>query len=256
MNWLRLGAFVCFCAIPLAACPAEHPDDGGGSNDDGDVACGALDDAVAEARDAIVSCEADDECGQPLMGTSCGCTRDLVAREDADPTAFYEALSEAQAAGCDTSGSTCDCPEADGFVCNDGRCGWNYVDAVECSHVEIGQLCVRGSIEDDEEILEEGAPLRIQVFPKGCFSSSCTRIDVAACSVQVGDDLHEAQAEFCLAGVGQECTADCGGGGSAECSSDSGLTKGEHTVTLGDLTLEITVPGTLPLGGLCDGEAL
>jgi hypothetical protein len=77
---------------------------------------------------SIQSCEQDAECGQELVGTSCGCTRNLVARSDADLTRFEQLRTQLQNQGCDSGGvSTCDCPEADGFVCTDGRCGWNYV---------------------------------------------------------------------------------------------------------------------------------
>lgn len=77
---------------------------------------------------AIRACTDADECGQPLTGTSCGCTRAWVARTDADTTRFYELLSDVQANECTSLDGTCDCPEADGYVCDDGVCEWNYVD--------------------------------------------------------------------------------------------------------------------------------
>lgn len=83
---------------------------------------------VAAELEAIQSCVTNAECGQPLPGTSCGCTRNLVATADADPSAFYELREEAAELGCLVGGiSTCDCPQADGFVCDDGRCTWNYL---------------------------------------------------------------------------------------------------------------------------------
>jgi hypothetical protein len=246
MNWLCFGSFVGLCAVALLGCPAG----------DGEGSCEALEGELAAEREAIVACQLDDDCGQPLTGTSCGCTRDLVARNDADPTRFYELLHEAQGSGCDApGGSTCDCPEASGFVCNEGRCGWNYVDAPQCSPVPIGELCVRGTISGTEEILEEGDALRIQAIPSGCFSSGCTRVDVSTCSVELGDLAHSAQGEFCLASFGGDCDPDCGGAGFAECTSEGGLEPGEHTVTLGDLSVTFSVPGVLPLGGICDGSA-
>lgn len=74
----------------------------------------------------IQSCGGDSECGQPLVGTSCGCTRDLVARADADTTRFYAIESALQEQGCDGFATTCDCPPADGFRCVSGTCSWNY----------------------------------------------------------------------------------------------------------------------------------
>ena len=74
------------------------------------------------------SCQADSECGQPMHGTSCGCTRDMVARLDADLTWFNALRRRGNLLGCNMPfASTCDCPEADGFVCNEGFCNWNYV---------------------------------------------------------------------------------------------------------------------------------
>jgi len=88
------------------------------------------DDLVAafEAETASIrSCEQDEECGEVLTGTSCGCTRDWVARLDADTTRFYELIELAVEMGCELEvGSSCDCPETDGFVCDDGICNWNY----------------------------------------------------------------------------------------------------------------------------------
>ena len=61
-------------------------------------------------------------------GTSCGCSRNWVAREGADIDLWDSLRDDAMDAGCELPGmiSTCDCPAADGFVCNEGVCGWNY----------------------------------------------------------------------------------------------------------------------------------
>lgn len=90
--------------------------------------CDTLVSAVLDEAAAIRSCSADAECGQPLAGTSCGCTRDWVARSDADTDTFYALLDQAFSAGCEVPGtiSTCDCPPANGFVCDAGMCQWNY----------------------------------------------------------------------------------------------------------------------------------
>lgn len=83
----------------------------------------------ATEAERIRSCTDDDECGQVLTGTSCGCTRDWVARRGVDTGTFYALIDEAQALGCDLGlTSTCDCPEVSGFDCAAGTCTWDYVD--------------------------------------------------------------------------------------------------------------------------------
>jgi hypothetical protein len=90
-----------------------------------DPACPAIiSDFQAEA-DAIRSCTTASECGQVLSGTSCGCTRDWVARTNADPTDFYDLLNQAGSCGFGLI-STCDCPPANGFDCVNNTCTWNY----------------------------------------------------------------------------------------------------------------------------------
>jgi len=76
----------------------------------------------------IRSCVALEECGQELKGTSCGCTNNWVARLDADTADFYALIAQAERLRCELFlFGTCDCPAADGFVCQDGICGWNYL---------------------------------------------------------------------------------------------------------------------------------
>jgi len=63
-----------------------------------------------------------------LAGTSCGCTRNWVARTDADTSDWQVARAELQQAECGIGPiSTCDCPPADGFACEQGICTWNYL---------------------------------------------------------------------------------------------------------------------------------
>ncbi len=104
--------------------------DGGDGNDPART-CDDVEPELEAELDAIQACEVDADCGQALAGTSCGCTRNLVAATDADPEAFYELLDEAQDLECEISvgDSPCDCPETAGFLCDDGTCAWNYVDA-------------------------------------------------------------------------------------------------------------------------------
>jgi hypothetical protein len=85
----------------------------------------------------VRSCQIDTECGQILAGTSCGCTRDLVARKNADLAKFKDlkktslsllSISSTVPDACSdvAAMSTCDCPEANGFLCVDSVCKWNY----------------------------------------------------------------------------------------------------------------------------------
>ena len=90
--------------------------------------CDELGAAFSSETMDIRSCVAADECGLELMGTSCGCTRNWVARLDADTTDFYALVAKGERMGCELFLSgTCDCPAADGFVCEAGICGWNYL---------------------------------------------------------------------------------------------------------------------------------
>jgi hypothetical protein len=84
-----------------------------------------IDDFWDEAE-AIRSCTTDQECGQVLTGTSCGCTRNWVARLNVDTTQFYDLVDEAGQCGLGLA-STCDCPPAAGFACVSGECTWNYL---------------------------------------------------------------------------------------------------------------------------------
>ena len=75
----------------------------------------------------IRSCISDTDCGQSLAGTSCGCTRDHIARKDADTSAFYQLLAQAKENGCSDSlpiTSACDCPQVSGTTCIAGMCDW------------------------------------------------------------------------------------------------------------------------------------
>lgn len=96
----------------------------------------AVDTGVCEAAEAsrdaalatIQSCEGWSECGQVLVGTGCGCTRNQVVRTDADPTAFLAAWAAADEACGGSMSSGCDCPEAYGFDCVGNSCGWDVSD--------------------------------------------------------------------------------------------------------------------------------
>lgn len=90
------------------------------------LTCAELEDAFIAETYSIRSCVQDSDCGQPLPGTSCGCTMDWVARNDADTTQFYSLLDQARSSACAEliPASICICPEVSGYGCNQGMCGW------------------------------------------------------------------------------------------------------------------------------------
>jgi hypothetical protein len=226
-------------------------------------ACGASCDSVEAEREKelarVQQCSTAADCGQPISGSSCGCTRDLVARKDADLKHYME-LQQSASELCGLGGSTCDCPAADGFACVNERCAWNYTttepepDPV-CQKYEGSRLCVRGTATADGEVLAIGDILSVTVQSNGCFSSSCTKVHAAECAITDGNGFDVA-ASFCVAETaapGQGCTDDCGSV-HADCSFGQGLAAGEHQVRLGSVVVGFQVPTTLPLGGLCAGS--
>lgn len=93
--------------------------------------CTTLQEEFEAEAEAVRRCSADAECGQVIEGTSCGCTRDWVARNDADLGEFWRLAAAAEDMTCAWAGfgSSCDCPETDGYACVDDACTWNYVAA-------------------------------------------------------------------------------------------------------------------------------
>lgn len=76
----------------------------------------------------VQACEVDEDCGYPIPGTSCGCTRNLVAANEASIDQLLYIKQVGDDVGCALVPQTaCDCPDADGFVCDDGRCAWSYI---------------------------------------------------------------------------------------------------------------------------------
>jgi hypothetical protein len=235
------GCNTCSCQAGGIVCTTRACAEGGAPG----MSC---QDELAKELAAVEACEKDEDCGVPIQGSSCGCTRDRVANKSAD-TSRVEELFES----CG-SGSTCDCPEADGFVCNGGRCAWNYVGSQACSDTPVARICIRGIPMNSGDRLEPGMKLELQATPSGCFSSSCTEAVAAVCHVAADGSDFAASAEFCLrntATQGQGCTDDCGGGGFADCESETELTEGKHTLKFGDKTLEFEVPGVIAPGEGC-----
>lgn len=90
--------------------------------------CLTLEQAFNAETLKIRSCKQPSECGVELPMTSCGCTRNWVARKDADTKPFYDLLAQGQELECELIGpSTCDCPAAEGFTCTQNICTWNYL---------------------------------------------------------------------------------------------------------------------------------
>jgi hypothetical protein len=88
--------------------------------------CPATLDAFWDETAFVRACNVAADCGQVMQGTSCGCTRNWVARNNVDLTDFYDLLSDAGACGFSAI-STCDCPQTNGFACTNGTCQWRYV---------------------------------------------------------------------------------------------------------------------------------
>ncbi|NIR38392.1 MAG: hypothetical protein GWN07_03475, partial [Actinobacteria bacterium] len=85
---------------------------------------------------------------------------------------------------------------------------------------QVRRVCLTGG-----EVLP-GQPITVEVFPLGCFSSSCTVRYRTLCQVEAVNGGLEVEASFCLRDVSEErgiCTDDCGGGGVASCVFAEGL---------------------------------
>lgn len=108
------------------------------------------------------------------------------------------------------------------------------------------------------EELTADTPVRIELRPQGCYSSSCTMVHEASCQLvsQMGDAL-VVDGAFCVEDTSSRmpgCTADCGGAGVASCEIGT-LAEGGYSVSYGELSVLFTVPMTLPFGGECVGDS-
>lgn len=120
--------------------------------------CIDIEQDLAIELDDIQSCTDDADCGQVLIGTSCGCTHNLVARVDADPTDFEELQQDAFDHECEVGfTSVCDCPEAAGFRCDAGTCAWNYVSDYpylpQCSAASGDPLTIQSAVLKGDELV-------------------------------------------------------------------------------------------------------
>ena len=242
--------------------PEPEPVDPGPQPNPG-PSCDSLQKELKSTLSDVQRCTSAADCGQPIPGSSCGCTRDLVARKDANLSSYLAQRAKVSELGCATDGgSTCDCPSAEGFTCTNNVCGWNYV-RVEpepepaCQPYQAARLCVRGTpTADGGELLREGDALQVTVGSAGCLSSSCSQVVEAFCAID-SNATFDVKASFCvkdLSHSGIPCTADCGRA-QAKCSFGQPLKAGEHQVTLGSIAVGFQVPSVLPIGGLCAGTA-
>ena len=116
----------------------------------------------------------------------------------------------------------------------------------------MGKICVRGPGGTTD--IKAGQPVQITVWPKGCMSSSCTKIHSSGCTVSGKDGGLDVSGLICLEGKGGGiCTADCNGGGFAKCDSGN-VAKGSWTAKMGGLSVSFTVPSTVPASGVCAGS--
>ncbi len=125
-----------------------------------------------------------------------------------------------------------------------------------CTNFEVGRVCVRGEIDaqNNQEVLTTNGVVRFQLVPKGCFSSSCTIIHEASCTVTpTGPGGFDLSGTFCLGSTSGACTPDCSGGGFANCEANA-VAAGTYAASINGLMLSFDVPSSLPLGGVCVGN--
>jgi len=127
--------------------------------------------------------------------------------------------------------------------------------------LEVAELCILGlpvpMATIPTAVLQPDTPLEFRLRPAGCFSSSCTQIFRANCSVLglEGNTL-DLNADFCVAEdrqAGAACTPDCNLGFDAVCNYFPGLPEGSYKATVDGLELSFQIPSGVPLDGLCVG---
>ena len=182
-------------------------------------------------------------CGQPANDCSCGC-RDGHVFDDGAYVCKNGCLEPVESGGGGSGGAG-------------GNGGGGGGGGANCQEAPIGKLCVRGEIDPqgNQEVLTAGGKVLFQLYPKGCFSSSCTTVHEASCSVVAGTSFSIA-GTFCLeftSDVGMGCTPDCSGGGFASCDEPS-VDAGMYTASIAGLSVSFEVPSSLPLGGTCSSD--
>lgn len=178
---------------------------------------------------------------QGCMGGGMGCgDAETCARNDATGTKMVFPSTCLPEGWKGLSWEEC-CPSAPG-TCSQGKAA------------TLGKICVQGP--GGSKDLKAGQPVTITVYPKGCMSSSCTKVHSSTCAVAAAGQALAIDGLICLEANsgGGGCTADCNGGGFAKCDSGA-LGAGTWTAKMGGLSLTFKVPSTVdPLGGLCAGS--
>lgn len=160
--------------------------------------------------------------------------------------------------GADTKGSddsTVGSDSSDSSGSSDGSASSDVGPA--CQPAQVGRFCVLGSPGNAHDFLEVGAPIRVQVWPKGCFSSSCTQVVAGSCAIgPESPSGFPVAADICLhhASGDVACSADCGEVGSATCEASAKWEGGPHTVHVGSLAVTVSVPSAIDMGGACTGS--
>ncbi|MFH1532513.1 MAG: hypothetical protein ABIK09_17450 [Pseudomonadota bacterium] len=110
--------------IPQCACPPVA----GWDAEKGCVTCtcGEWSETWGAVLQQVQACQAAEDCVD-VPATSCGCTMNYVVNKSVDLWMFWQVSEAMNAAGCGPFMSTCSCPAADGFKCENGICGWNYL---------------------------------------------------------------------------------------------------------------------------------
>ncbi|MBK9261199.1 MAG: hypothetical protein IPM54_15515 [Polyangiaceae bacterium] len=195
------------------------------------------------------ACALPPKCGEPAQSNACGC---IDGQEFQLPDGFYTCKDGCLLGGGGGQGGTGGMGGSGGMAGSGGTGGSG---GGSCMNVEVGQVCVRGEVQNNQEVLTAGGVVKFQVTPKGCFSSSCTVVHEASCTVMPSALGFALTGTFCLgsAGGGQGCTPDCSGGGFANCEA-SGVAAGMYTASVNGVMVSFEVPSSLPLGGVCAGS--
>jgi hypothetical protein len=114
----------------------------------------------------------------------------------------------------------------------------------------IGRLCVRGEPAKGGEQIIDGSAVKIQLYPKGCFSSSCTVKHQTICTAVASGTAIQVTGLFCLEQKSGSCSTDCNGGGYAECAPGA-IASGSYTASAAGLSVQFAVPSMVPVGGVC-----
>jgi hypothetical protein len=186
----------------LLACLDTSVDDSGKDTDpDTGDTCDTLVAALYAEAAEVRACTDASECGQPIVGTSCGCTNNWVARADADLSALAALLEQVGAEECDAGlESDCSCPAAYGYACEGGECTWDYADASaglpDCrADAGAGTTFDAVAVSGDELVLDVsygggcGAHAFTLCWPEPTFmESSPVQVDLEVFHDSGGDD--------------------------------------------------------------------